>query len=102
VDKFNYIANQTLPKRQTIQMVKEEPSMLHDAIKLVVNDNSGGLKFVELLSILMTKYHDKFEEQDNGEFPTIVEHVIRASTDLKILDYTWLQMERAKMFVYTE
>jgi hypothetical protein len=102
VDKFNYIANQTLPKRQTIQMVKDEPSILHDKIKIIVNENSGGIKFVELLSELLTRYHDIFEEQDNGEFPTIVEHVIRASTDLKILDYTWLQMERAKMFVYTE
>jgi hypothetical protein len=102
VDKFNYIANQVLPKRQTIQMVKEEPSILLEKIRIIVNENSGGLKFIELLSILMTKYHDLFGEQERSGFPEVVEAVIRNSSDLKILDYTQQSMQRAKMFVYTE
>lgn len=73
---------------------------LHTQILAHVTDNSGGMKFTELVSILTSN------AVDNGvtlpdKFADEVESVIRNSEELRVLDYTWKTLNRAKMFVYT-
>lgn len=66
---------------------------LRSAIMDAVSDSSGGLKFPELIAKLPKKFA--------GTDPDVLEEEIRDMPELKILDYTWVPMMRAKMFVYT-
>lgn len=77
--------------------------MLEKTVLDIVNDHSGGIKFTELISIIVAKNEEEHLGLDiDNDFPTVLENTIRASSKLKILDYTWQPMSRAKMFVYTE
>ena len=83
-----------------------DPKIIHDNILNIVNDNSGGIKFTELITILLTNYRhnlDGWQNDDNlDKLSDIIEKIIRESSDMKILNYTWILMKRTKMFVYTE
>jgi hypothetical protein len=75
---------------------------LHDQILAIVEDSSGGIKFIDLVSRAV------FEASENGttgkdldDLPDLIEKEIRNSKDMKILEYTWRAMSRQKMFVYT-
>jgi ribosomal protein S6E (S10) len=80
-----------------------------DLIRRFVEDNSGGIKFMELISHLMmtilggedTKFIGMTKKQEES-FPDRIEALIRKSKEFKILDYTWRSGIKAKMFVYTE
>lgn len=71
-----------------------------ERIVKVVNDNSGGVKFIDLITELMTTYRSEFEPITD-DFADQIEAIIRNSNCLKILDYTYLVLNRSKMFVYT-
>ena len=70
---------------------------IEDAVKEVVNSMSGGVKFTELgVEVISRGLLDK-SEVDCDEF----EKVIREMKDVKVLDYTWKEINRSKMFIYT-
>jgi hypothetical protein len=75
--------------------------ILHDAIAKIVENSSGGIKFIELITVLASEYRHQLTETDIELLPERVEKVIRESNDLKILDYTFKSYNRSKMFVYT-
>lgn len=68
----------------------------------IIEDNSGGLKFTELLPNLITKLinsnQSNFIEHLTPEF---VEELITQTPELKILEYTFKSLNRQKMFIYT-
>jgi hypothetical protein len=84
--------------------VPDDPA-LHQDIVDIVNDTSGGIKFVELITRLMTSDHGiaMYRTIDTDRFLYDVEYICRHSVVVKVLDYTYDQMHihRAKMFVYT-
>ena len=63
----------------------------------IIEDHSGGVKFIELIADMVADKYLGPEEVDPDE----IENVIREMEDVKILDYVWKSMNRAKMFVYT-
>lgn len=68
----------------------------------IVEDHSGGMKFTELIAEFMVKHKEYLSTEQICSLPEILEKVIRDSEGrMKVLDYTWKQMNRAKMFVYT-
>lgn len=82
-------------------MIKER---LHDLIRNIIDDSSGGLKFTELLSKILIAYHEgeiSFEESDLNNLSELIEACIDQSNDMKILEYSCVPMKRQKMFVYT-
>lgn len=70
-------------------------------IKDIVENNSGGIKFTELISILSSDYRELLSDEVLSNIAENVEKAIRSDDHLKILDYTWGSYNRAKMFVYT-
>jgi len=69
---------------------------LHDQAVNIVIDNSGGIKFIELLFELI---RSQIELDEN--LPEQLERVLRESSVVKVLDYTYKQLNRSKMFIYT-
>lgn len=78
---------------------KSSDDILEIVIK-IVNDHSGGVKFLELITDMTTKYRENFQPICDN-FADRVEEIIRASDKVKILDYTYQALNRAKMFIYT-
>jgi hypothetical protein len=76
---------------------------LQDLVVTIVNDNSGGIKFTELMYRILEKQHEGLILSDTHTFvtPDLLEKCIRKSRLVKILDYVWVPQNRAKMFVYT-
>lgn len=70
---------------------------LHDAAVKLVHDNSGGIKFTELVTLLVSQNKDL--ERDG--FVEELETSLRTSNVVKVLDYTFHQLNRSKMFIYT-
>jgi len=68
---------------------------VENAIRNIVNEHSGGVKFTELIVEIVSKKYLDIKNPDE------IEKVIREMEDVKILDYTWKSIDRAKMFVYT-
>jgi hypothetical protein len=82
-----------------------------------VDDNSGGIKFTELLCTISAWFHEEgFSMRGNAgvfdrasikiflkfsESPDYLENVVRKMKQLKTLTYTYRQLNREKMFVYT-
>lgn len=64
----------------------------------IVKDHSGGIKFTELLTLILSK--NKSASQTSN-FPDKLEIILRDSDELKVLDYTHKLLNRAKMFIYT-
>lgn len=71
---------------------------LHDLAVEIVQDYSGGIKFTELLTVILSK--DKSASQI-ANFPDKLEKILRDSDKIKVLDYTHILLNRAKMFIYT-
>lgn len=74
---------------------------LEQIILDIVNNHSGGIKFTTLIADLVSKHKEHEIDIDCVHFPDQVEQAIRNSSKMKILDYMWTDMNRAKMFVYT-
>jgi len=70
---------------------------LHDEAVNIVTDNSGGIKFIELLFELIRSRQIGLDEN----LPEQLERVLRESSVVKVLDYTYKQLNRSKMFIYT-
>ena len=81
--------------------IQGENMTLHDAIFSIVNDESGGIKFTELIVKLCVYAYDNNAKHLIPNNPEIIEETIRKSKVMKILDYTSNYMCRQKMFVYT-
>jgi hypothetical protein len=82
--------------------IPNNPSLQQKIVE-IVNENSGGIKYTELISILTSKnivatdfngYADKMLHD--------VEWYCRNTKSIKTLDYTMKSMNRAKMFIYTQ
>ena len=69
---------------------------IKNAVLKVVTSHSGGIKFAELLSILIQDYSYKGTGIE-------LESVCNDMQDMKVhvLEYTWLDCNRNKLFVYT-
>ena len=68
----------------------------------IVEDHSGGLKFIELLAELISKMYESNEsKQIELLTPEFIEETIRKMPELKILKFTFKNLKREKMFVYT-
>lgn len=76
-------------------------SELHGAIVEIVNDYSGGIKFMELVTTLIDRYREHLSRSDKKNLPEVVEKIVRESDDLKVLEYTMKTLNRMKLFVYT-
>jgi len=80
---------------------------VEDAVREIVYENSGGLKFSALLSSLleMIYEYDRISDvpYEKDKISDWLESSIRNMRDIDILDYTW-KMDpdhlRAKMFIY--
>lgn len=72
---------------------------LNDKILEIVNQHSGGIKFTELI-VHLTKwvYESKLKLSLDPEY---IISVIKATSGLEILHYTWKQCNREKLFIYT-
>jgi hypothetical protein len=106
MDKLNYIAENKLPKK--VVTSRREPLILN-TVQMIIDEHSGGMKFTELLNELIAQSFSNgvvgaaFTGLTKDDFPSVVEMTIRDfGQNIKILDYTWTSMNRAKMFVYTE
>lgn len=73
---------------------------IHDEIVNVVDEHSGGIKFVELICVLSS--HFGRDINDFRGLPDYVEKMCRESKTIKVLDYSSRKLNRQKMFVYTE
>jgi hypothetical protein len=82
-----------------IKKTQDYDKVLHDLIVKIVDDNSGGIKFTELIATITADNHDSLDNIEN--FPDRLERVIRESKILNVLDYTFRDLNRCKMFVYT-
>lgn len=71
------------------------PDTIQEFIQQELDENAGGLKFIDLLSRTL---HSPFKD-----FAENLEDIIRNEMkyDVEILDYTWHRLNKAKMFVYT-
>lgn len=69
---------------------------LEEYIMQIMHENSGGIKFMELLSKLLNRPSIRDYADD-------LESYIRTqmSDRLLILEYEWISHNRIKMFVYT-
>ena len=83
------------------------PFYLRDRIQECIDDNSGGVKFVYLITYLTAKiYEDDRADKlpkDLDDFPEMVEKVItERMPSVGILEYTMGPggLNRTKMFVY--
>jgi hypothetical protein len=75
----------------------DKKDRIKDGVRRILDEHSGGIKFTELIvEIASCRYLD-ISEMDADE----IEKVIREMEDVKVLDYVWKSMNRAKMFVYT-
>ena len=70
---------------------------IKDAVRRILDEHFGGIKFTELIVDLITYRHLEPNEVDPDE----IEKVIREMKDVAVLDYVWKSMNRAKMLVYT-
>ena len=66
----------------------------------IVNDNSGGIKFTQLVTELVSTL---FENNKNCNIVSAeyIENLIKKSKNLKILTYTFHSLNREKLFIYT-
>lgn len=69
---------------------------IEKAIREIVEESSGGIKFVELL----VKLNIRFSLKLPG--PEKIEEIVRNTPGVKVLDYIWKSENRSKMFVYTD
>lgn len=83
----------------TVTDGKLSNEVLHDIIVKIVDDNSGGIKFTELISVIISNHIENLDNIEN--LPDRLERIIRESKILSILEYTFRQLNRCKMFVYT-
>lgn len=73
---------------------------VHDEIVKIVDDSSGGIKFVDLLVVLSAHYGKDIN--DFRKMPDYLENLCRTSKVIKVLDYQCRNLNRHKMFIYTE
>lgn len=71
---------------------------IHDKIRQIVADHSGGVKFTELITELQSAEKGKL-----GFTPEEIEDICRHINGLEVLEYGMLMGEvtRVKMFIYT-
>lgn len=75
-------------------------------VRMFLNEHSGGIKFVELVTDIVSHLGETLKKED---FATIdfseldyhIEKVISETSDIRILNYTWHSCNKQKMFVYT-
>lgn len=66
---------------------------LEKFIRNIIDENSGGLKYMDLLSQVVRSSHR--EQADK------LEEIISKMEGIKVLNYTWHRLSREKMFIYT-
>lgn len=67
----------------------------------VLDENSGGMKMVELVAVLVAAAHSDGNGEDYSDELANIEESLRAIPELKLVEYTWKSMNRAKTFVCT-
>ncbi len=79
---------------------------LTDLIFQIVEDHSGGIKYLELLMEVLSWHHDKplahLEIVDEQDLSVHIFNEIRGMKDVKVLEYNYRALNRTKYFVYTE
>jgi hypothetical protein len=77
--------------------------LLQQHIVEIVNNHSGGTKYIDLVMSLVELDADFRKEYsfNSDKFLHDVEWYCRNTESLKVLDYTMTSINRAKMFVYT-
>lgn len=79
---------------------------LQDAIRQIIDDNSGGIKctalFTELISMVCENKIFGFSNKSLPDENELLD-IIRGLPNVKILEYSWYKMSppRSKMFIYT-
>ena len=75
---------------------------LKHEIRELINENSGGIKFTELITELVSR---SMEQHGGFDFdPDDIEKAIEDMDGIEILRYSWhfsTKMSREKMFIYT-
>ncbi|KKK71657.1 hypothetical protein LCGC14_2911720 [marine sediment metagenome] len=69
---------------------------IQETIRMIVAENSGGIKFTNLVSQVVYK--------DIGIDPVEILSAIKSMPDLEVLEYSWKMTKghyREKIFVYT-
>jgi len=79
---------------------------LTDLIFQIIEDHSGGVKYLELLMEVLSRHHDEplphLEKVDEQDLSTHIFNEIRSMKDIKVLEYNYRALNRTKYFVYTE
>lgn len=76
---------------------------LHDSIKKILLENSGGVKFTQLISDLceiLTQDPEGKMLTKKDDFVEMVEKEIRQDSEFRVLKYVNTDLNREKMFVY--
>ena len=67
----------------------------------LVDETSGGIKMTSLVVLVIEYCHLHNVDVALETLPELLEGVIRRSSTMKILEYTWRDLNRQKLFVYT-
>jgi hypothetical protein len=73
---------------------KMEENEIKKLICEIIDDSSGGIKFLDLAVKLQLRTNYQFDADE-------LERIVRNTEGVKVLDYTWHYLNRSKMFVYT-
>lgn len=80
---------------------------LKDLILNILHENSGGIKFTELISKIMASEYEKkvnnleyIEEINSEVFPEILERACKETPGVGVLEYVYPELRRIKLFVY--
>ena len=78
---------------------KEEEYTFEKQVLAHVNDHSGGVKLIELVSEMAANAINN--ETDIGDLHTRILQIVRESKDMEVLKYTYKTLDRPKFFIYT-
>lgn len=76
-----------------------------ELIYQIVEDHSGGVKYIELLMRVLSRHHDKpleeLEKIDETDLSIYIFNEIKSMKDVCVLEYNYRVLNRTKYFVYT-
>lgn len=88
------ISNQTTGVQSSLSAQRNK---MNNDIKRIVHEHSGGMKFTELVSEMISLKQGRID-------PDVLLGTVEAMDDVEVLRYSWHmtgEMSREKIFVYT-
>ena len=77
---------------------------IHEIIPEILDDNSGGVKFMDLLVTVLEKHNKEpikeFLRVEDFKIAHFLMGMLKEMDGVHIQEYTWKSMNREKFFVY--